>query len=915
MQSSKFSAFVQAHYCAAEGFTHTAQMKPHTGRFKFDHNDMDLFWDMFCEEAALGPEKFKCGLSEKPFDFMPVLGDVDLAVPYDESRSYDDPLYTTAHVHAVVEIFQSVIKFVVKDWNEKNLICFVLEKNKPYRDDTRVKHGFHLHFPYLFLSQTDQEIHICPRVRQDVEKAALFADIGIQHSGQAIDKNVCTKYWLMYGCRKRVDMEPYVVKRIFDFKTEPITLEEAMKGVVFRDVNDKQIKMTKNLQWYLPRLLSVNPSQRPECIKSCVATIDVEVVKKRLSTGADVKGTYEAMTMPELISLVDKLVAMLSPARADEYNEWMKIGWAIFNILGGCREGFEIWCKFSQRTTKGNYNEATCIHQWNKMTRKNITLGSLRFYAQTDNPQAYSALVEATRTARIKEVLQCGQTPLAKQLYDVYGSHFVCGHLEKNIWYEFKEGQRWKQSSQGINLRQRIHTDLVPLFREEIRKQYNVENPGDPEVQERVKPLNAMLVKLNSNSYKNGIMKECLEFFYQEDFIEKLDSDPMLLGFDNGVLDLRTLEFRCGKPDDFVSMSCGYNFKEFHDQDPEVLEVQDFLLKVFPDEKLRRFFIEYAARLLAGGNTAKTFVSMSGSGDNSKSMTIELIEKALGRYSIKFPTTLITGKRTQSSQACPELARSHGVRFGVVQEPDTSDMINAGILKELTGNDSIYTRGLFSEGREIKPMFKMTLICNKLPRIASEEQAIWNRLLVLPFESRFPKNNSEVPKTFKEQLEKKIFYRDPFLSEKLDKMKEAFMWLMFKTYKECVTNGWSPLPDKVKQATDKYRENNDVYLQFINECTKAEAGVTVSLKDLYDTMKSWFSATFSGMKAPTKNELRDELAKRWGPMLAGFQWKGFRLRTALDDEQEGKVLVIRPTDVQSDNEDQDQEEDDSDDDF
>ena len=54
----------------------------------------------------------------------------------------------------------------------------------------------------------------------------------------------------------------------------------------------------------------------------------------------------------------------------------------------------------------------------------------------------------------------------------------------------------------------------------------------------------------------------------------------------------------------------------------------------------------------------------------------------MGNYSIKLPTSLITGKRTQSSAACPELVRAgNGVRWAVLQEPDAKDVINIGILK------------------------------------------------------------------------------------------------------------------------------------------------------------------------------------------------------------------------------------------
>ena len=39
-----------------------------------------------------------------------------------------------------------------------------------------------------------------------------------------------------------------------------------------------------------------------------------------------------------------------------------------------------------------------------------------------------------------------------------------------------------------------------------------------------------------------------------------------------------------------------------------------------------------------------------------------------------------------------------------------------GILKELSGNDTFYARGLFQNGAEIEPMFKLVVICNDPPR-------------------------------------------------------------------------------------------------------------------------------------------------------------------------------------------------------
>ena len=54
-------------------------------------------------------------------------------------------------------------------------------------------------------------------------------------------------------------------------------------------------------------------------------------------------------------------------------------------------------------------------------------------------------------------------------------------------------------------------------------------------------------------------------------------------------------------------MTTGYDYKEFEEDDPEVIEVKDFLIKIFPNPVLRQHFMEYAAEILRAGNFSKTF--------------------------------------------------------------------------------------------------------------------------------------------------------------------------------------------------------------------------------------------------------------------------------------------------------------------
>jgi hypothetical protein len=69
-------------------------------------------------------------------------------------------------------------------------------------------------------------------------------------------------------------------------------------------------------------------------------------------------------------------------------------------------------------------------------------------------------------------------------------------------------------------------------------------------------------------SFKDNVLKECAEKFYDEEFVSVLNCNAYLVGVSNGVLDLQSTEtgakdgrphvqFRPGKPDDNISFQMG----------------------------------------------------------------------------------------------------------------------------------------------------------------------------------------------------------------------------------------------------------------------------------------------------------------------------------------------------------------------
>lgn len=907
MESTLYS-FVKEFRDDSKYYTHVSQLVPNVGKFRIENDKIDEFWNLYCKKFEELGDKFYSGLAEKPKDYLPVLVDVDIRIDYDPDIHGDEDdlkhFYNEKHIQKLVALYQDILKHILDDYVPSDLCCFVLEKKRPYLSTTVIKNGLHLHFPYIFMSSADQEIVLIPRIKKRLEDDNIFADIGVKHSGDLIDRSSAKNPWLIYGSRKDKNLEAYKISKIYNSSGKLISLEESLKNFHLYDSNDEEINLEGKYEYYLPRILSTNPYNRK--VFQCRNDIE-NVIKKMYAKAEDSKFVEENLNTTQRIEIAKELMPMIKLDRCEDYHQWLEMGWVLYCIGDGTVEALDLWLEFSKNTTKNNFSESQCMHLWNGFRKGSYSVGTLRKYAKEDSPKRYSEWKEQKEMKNFKESLAGGHHDLAKALYEDYGEQFVCASITKDIWYEFSN-HRWHQIEKGITLRSKISIDLYRKYKQKGAQTYLGDGTleGQDKFEAERKNVDKILTQLKSATFKDNIMKECRELFYKEGFMAKLDANPNLLCFKNGVLDIHTCEFRHGRPDDYCCMTTNYEFRSFDDDDDEILEVKDFLVKVFPDEKLRNYFLEYSAKLLKGGNFSKNFVVMSGVGDNAKSVTIELIELALGQYTIKFPTTLLTGKRTQSSQASPELARSKGVRFAVLQEPDGKDVINGGVLKELTGNDSIYVRPLFSEGYEFKPMFKLCFICNKLPRLSSEDQAIWNRVRVLEYESKFPKDNSSVPPTFEEQLKRKIFYRDPNFNEKLPYMTQAFMWIIFQKWKQIQRYGCVPEPGRVTEATTNYRKNNDFFLQFINEkliedvvdeYSKEQKHPGIDIQEMFILFNRWMRESNPTIRTlPSKNEMKEEISKKIG-FPKNNRWIHYRERTIQDDIQNGDKIVLTEDDL------------------
>jgi putative DNA primase/helicase len=66
---------------------------------------------------------------------------------------------------------------------------------------------------------------------------------------------------------------------------------------------------------------------------------------------------------------------------------------------------------------------------------------------------------------------------------------------------------------------------------------------------------------------------------------------------------------------------------------------------------------------------------------------------------------MVTQKRATLGNASSEIYNLIGTRYAVMQEPSKGDVINDGVLKEVTGSDPIVCRALFKDSVTFIPQF------------------------------------------------------------------------------------------------------------------------------------------------------------------------------------------------------------------
>ncbi|KOX16195.1 hypothetical protein ADK67_40290 [Saccharothrix sp. NRRL B-16348] len=291
-----------------------------------------------------------------------------------------------------------------------------------------------------------------------------------------------------------------------------------------------------------------------------------------------------------------------------------------------------------------------------------------------------------------------------------------------------------------------------------------------------------------------------------------------------------------------------------------------FLERAVPDPDVRRYLQKLAGYSLFGGNAERLLVLLIGPTSTGKTTFLEIIAGALGEHAAPFSLSMFRAKRDESPR--PDLLDAMPRRLLFSSEASDRWSLHSDEVKRLVGADSLAARALHSSkivtGR---PSFVPWIGSNAAPSVLDADQALFRRLVVVPFTVTTPKDQE-----------------DPTLGARVREHEAAAVLAWLGTgWDMYAAEGLGDLPPVCAEAALQLRSDLSALDKWISEECELDAEYSAPVDLLWRAYLAW-SMDARIDQAERGNKIRfgrDLTGRGFGVGKAGDKNNRIRVRTGV----------------------------------
>jgi putative DNA primase/helicase len=298
---------------------------------------------------------------------------------------------------------------------------------------------------------------------------------------------------------------------------------------------------------------------------------------------------------------------------------------------------------------------------------------------------------------------------------------------------------------------------------------------------------------------------------------DEWDTNPWMLGVQNGVVDLQSGRLRAGEATDFITKVAPVAF----DPTARCPRWDRFMEEVFPGRpELGDYLQRVFGYALTGITSEQVFWILYGEGANGKSTMVEaLMRDVLGSayaWTMPFPTATWSDSMTEYQRASLV-----GQRLVRASEVSRREHLNEKLIKSLTGGEEVNARHPYGKPFQFTPVAKIVLLVNDKPVISDPSHGMWRRVKLVPFLRKF--EGAEV---------------DTSLTDTLTAEAEGILAWAVRGCLDWQRDGLRH-PDIVQSETAKYQNESDVLSEFIAERCVEGPDAKVGAQAIFDEYRRW----------------------------------------------------------------------------
>jgi phage/plasmid-associated DNA primase len=496
-----------------------------------------------------------------------------------------------------------------------------------------------------------------------------------------------------------------------------------------------------------------------------------------------------------------------------------------------------IWLKYSGLVSQTQ----TACKQWDRLKDAPMSIYGLQSIAKKINPTGYKEWLQKYNIYYISLEDLNDSFRTAEIITSTLKNRLV---LCKEEWYMLDKRNLWKKQKEPsfyIIEELRKYIDFSQL-----KTAHKISTTEGDEKDKYIKINKEYLSSystMNTSSKLSPLKAFLRTTLYDDKFIEKLDTIPHVMAFENGIMDLKTRLFREGiQPDDFITETIPYPYQPSSKK--KRIELDEVFKKIMNNNDEHA---EYFKRVLGHSMTGCPNLEKSmyfcvdktdeGKGDNGKTLIFDILTSLLPNYVYKTKAVLL---EEGNKKVHKQLVLCKGKRL-VWMDEFGKTKTDAELMKVCADGLTIENEVMFGTSECIKIMFKMFILTNSLPDLNGKETACYNRYKQISFNSHFDRFGIRK----QEEPEKLLFIADTTLGDRIkNEYVNEIMDLLIEYGNKYYVDGIKTIPIQFQTDAKETKQSNDALKNWIDDNCKLtgrialkQISIKMNEKEIKDGMK------------------------------------------------------------------------------